>query len=64
VETILIRKIYRLVLQAYENHILFSIRVPKGSSTTADALAIGSVAVELKQIPNQPIIFSVKTEDL
>jgi hypothetical protein len=35
------------------------IRAPSGSSTTALALAAGSVTIELKQIPNQPIIFVV-----
>jgi hypothetical protein len=33
--------------------------VPTGSGTTGLALQTGSVAVELQQIPNQPIIFPV-----
>jgi hypothetical protein len=38
---------------------IFRISVPTGSSTTAIALKSGSVAVELRQIPNQPIQFKV-----
>jgi hypothetical protein len=33
--------------------------VPKGSGTTGLAVESGTVAVELQQIPNQPIIFKV-----
>jgi len=33
--------------------------MPTGSSTTALALESGSVAVEVQQIPNQPITFAV-----
>ena len=37
----------------------FSIRVPTGSSTTALAEQSGTIAVEIQQIPNQPIQFYV-----
>jgi hypothetical protein len=33
--------------------------VPTGSGTTGVAVEAGTVAVELLQIPNQPIIFKV-----
>jgi hypothetical protein len=39
--------------------ILFPIRVPTGSSTTALAEQSGTVAVEIQQVPNQPIQFNV-----
>lgn len=38
---------------------LFRFRIPAGSGTTPFAVETGSVAVELTQVPNQPIIFTV-----
>ena len=35
--------------------------VPTESSITPDALVMKSVTVELRQIPNQPITFMVKS---
>jgi hypothetical protein len=42
-------------------YVLFQIRVPTGGSATSIALESGSVVVELRQIPNQPIIFAVSS---
>ncbi len=43
----------------YVLYVLFRIRVPTGSSTTAFVLETGSVAAEVFQVPNQPIQFRV-----
>lgn len=44
------------------NYRCFWFSVPTSSSVTDLAVSTGSVAVELRQIPNQPIVFKVRSK--